>query len=44
MHNFTIDYTDGLKIDNNFFDTEFAAAAAAKNLIMWSKLTFVTKK
>ena len=24
MHNFTIDYTDGLKIENNFHDTEFA--------------------
>ena len=24
MHNFTIDYTDGLKIENNFHDTQFA--------------------
>lgn len=41
MHNFTIDYTDGLKINNNFYDPEFAAGKESHYMV---KVYFCHKK
>jgi hypothetical protein len=41
MHNFTIDYTDGLKIDNSFYDLEFASGKESHYMV---KTYFLHKK
>lgn len=41
MHNFTIDYTDGLVINNNYNDVEFAKDKQSHYMV---KTYFVHKK
>ena len=41
MHNFTIDYTDGLKIDNTVYDAEFAVGKESHYMV---KTHFCHKK